>query len=50
VGIIVTTVLGLAIWVVLWSFGLKGLDAFFLPLAMVLIAFVVRLRSSAESA
>jgi predicted PurR-regulated permease PerM len=38
--IFVATVVGLAIWIVLWAFDVKALDGFLLTLAIVLGATV----------
>jgi hypothetical protein len=34
---------GLVFWVVAWAFGAKAIDAFMVPLALVLIAVTARL-------
>ena len=41
--VVVTSVLGLAIWIVLWSIGVKGIDAFLITLLLSLSAFVAHL-------
>ena len=41
-GLLLTAVAGLVVWIVLWSFAIKGLDAFLITIAMVLTAIVVR--------
>ena len=42
-GIILTLITGLVVWVVLWAIGAKALDAFLLTLTMLIIAAAVRL-------
>lgn len=37
-GIVVTTTAGLVVWIVLWGFGISGLDAIMVSIALVLIA------------
>ena len=37
-GILLTLIAGLVIWVVLWAIGAKGLDAALIPLLMLVIA------------
>jgi hypothetical protein len=44
-GIFVATVVGLAIWIVLWALDVKALDGFLLTLAIVLTATVVHMAS-----
>jgi hypothetical protein len=41
--VIVSSVFGLAIWIVLWAIGVKGIDAFMITLLLALSAFVVHL-------
>jgi hypothetical protein len=45
-GILLTFIAGLVVWIVLWAIGLKSFDAFLITLVMVLIAsaahFVLR--------
>jgi hypothetical protein len=41
-GLIVTTTVGLCIWIILWSLNVSGLDAIGLALVMVLVAIGVR--------
>ena len=42
-GLLVTTVVGLVIWVVLWGVGAKGFDAFMITLLLVVTAATARL-------
>jgi hypothetical protein len=42
-GILLTLIAGLVIWIVLWSIGVKSFDAFLIPLFMVLVAAGVRI-------
>jgi hypothetical protein len=37
-GLLLTLIAGLVIWVVLWATGTKSLDAFMIPLLLVVIA------------
>jgi hypothetical protein len=37
-GLLLTTIAGLAIWIVLWAIGVKSIDAFLVPVVMVLLA------------
>lgn len=40
-GLVFTTTAGLVVWVVLWSLGVSGFDAFFFPLVLVLSAVAI---------
>jgi hypothetical protein len=42
-GVLLTLIAGLVVWVVLWAIGAKGLDAFLITLTMLVIAAAVRL-------
>jgi hypothetical protein len=42
-GIYVSAVVGLVIWIVLWAFNVKAIDGFMLTLAIVLSATVAHL-------
>lgn len=44
-GLVVATTTGLIIWLVLWSVGAKAIDAFFVPLVIVLVTLVVRITA-----
>ena len=37
-GILLTTIAGLALWIVLWALGVKSFDAFLITILMVVIA------------
>jgi O-antigen ligase len=37
-GLLLTTIAGLVVWIVLWSIGVKSFDAFLITIAMILIA------------
>jgi hypothetical protein len=37
-GLLLTFIAGLVVWVVLWATGIKGFDAFMITIVMVLIA------------
>jgi hypothetical protein len=42
-GLFLTTCAGLVIWIVLWALGSKPLDAFLIPLLMIIIAGTLRI-------
>jgi hypothetical protein len=42
-GILLTLIAGLVIWVVLWAIGAKALDAALIPLLMLVIAVAVHM-------
>jgi len=42
VGLLLTTMAGLVVWIVLWAIGVKSFDAFLITLAMVLVAATAR--------
>ena len=42
-GVLLTLIAGLVIWVVLWAIGAKALDAFLLTLLMLIVAAAARL-------
>lgn len=44
-GLIATVTGGLVIWVVLWSLSSKGLDAFLLAIAIILVGAGMRILS-----
>ena len=44
-GVLLTFIAGLVIWIVLWSIGAKGFDAFLITITMVFIAAALRLLS-----
>jgi hypothetical protein len=41
-GLYLTTIAGLVVWVVLWAIGVKSFDAFLITMLMVLIAATAR--------
>jgi len=42
-GLLLTIIAGLVVWVVLWSLGAKGFDAFMITVVMVVVAAAVHL-------
>ena len=42
-GLLLTTITGLVLWIVLWSIGVNSFDAFMLTVLLILIAATVRL-------
>jgi hypothetical protein len=42
VGLLLTTIAGLALWIVLWAIGVKSFDAFLITLLMILVAATAR--------
>jgi hypothetical protein len=42
-GLLLTTIAGLAIWIVLWAVGAKSFDAFLITMVLVLLAATARL-------
>lgn len=42
-GLAIATTFGLAAWLVLWSLDMKAIDAFFVPLIVILLAVMVRM-------
>jgi hypothetical protein len=42
-GVILTTVAGLSIWIILWALGVKAFDGFMLAMVMVLVAATARI-------
>lgn len=44
-GLILTVTAGLVVWVVLWALGSKGLDAFMLAAAIVLVGASLKILS-----
>ena len=41
--VLVALVTGLVIWIVAWTFGVKAIDAFMLPIALTLAAATARI-------
>jgi hypothetical protein len=44
-GLILTATAGLIVWIVLWALGSKGLDAFLLSVAIILVGASLRILS-----
>jgi hypothetical protein len=42
-GLLLTLIAGLVIWIVLWALGAKAFDAFMITVVMVVVAGAVRL-------
>jgi hypothetical protein len=42
-GVLLTLIAGLVVWIVLWAIGAKALDAFLITLLMLVVAAAVRL-------
>lgn len=42
-GLVLATTFGLVVWIVLWSLGTKGFDAFMLTTVIVLVGATVRM-------
>jgi hypothetical protein len=42
-GVLLTLIAGLVVWVVLWAIGAKALDAFLITLVMLVVAAAVHL-------
>ena len=42
-GIFYTLIAGLVVWIVLWSIGVKGFDAFLVTIVMLLVATTMHL-------
>jgi hypothetical protein len=42
-GVVVATTVGLIIWLVLWSFGVKAFDAFMITVLISLVAATARM-------
>ena len=41
-GLLLTTIAGLVVWIVLWSIGVKSFDAFMITILMIVIAATAR--------
>ncbi len=41
-GLLLTTLAGLVVWIVLWALGVKSFDAFLITILMVLVAVTAR--------
>ena len=44
-GLLLTTIAGLVVWIVRWAIDVKSFDAFLITLAMVLVAATARIIS-----
>jgi hypothetical protein len=44
-GLVLTATAGLVVWIVLWSLGTKGFDAFMLAAAIILVGATLRMLS-----
>jgi hypothetical protein len=42
-GLLLTTIAGLVVWIVLWAIDVKSFDAFLITLAMIVVAATARL-------
>ena len=42
-GLVLTTIAGLVVWIVLWAINVKAFDAFLLTLGMIILAATVRM-------
>jgi hypothetical protein len=42
-GVLLTLIVGLALWIVLWAIGAKSFDAFLITMVMVLVASAAHL-------
>jgi Mn2+/Fe2+ NRAMP family transporter len=42
-GLLLTTIAGLIVWIVLWAIGVKSFDAFLITLGMVIVAATLRI-------
>ena len=42
-GLLLTTIAGLVVWIVLWSIGVKGFDSFMLAVVMITVAAALRI-------
>jgi hypothetical protein len=42
-GLLLTTIAGLVVWIVLWAIGVKGFDSFLLAVVMITIAAAARI-------
>jgi hypothetical protein len=44
-GLLLTTIAGLVVWIVLWAIDVKSFDAFLITLGMILVAATARIIS-----
>jgi hypothetical protein len=42
-GLLLTTIAGLIIWIVMWALGVKSFDAFLITLGMIIVAATLRI-------
>ena len=42
-GLLLTTIAGLVVWIVLWAIGIKSFDAFLITLGMIVLAATARM-------
>ena len=42
-GVLLTLIAGLVVWIVLWAIGVKSFDAFMITVLMVIVAGTVRM-------
>jgi Mn2+/Fe2+ NRAMP family transporter len=42
-GLLLTLIAGLVVWIVLWAIGVKGFDAFIVTIVMVLVAATIHI-------
>ena len=42
-GLLLTFIAGLVVWIVLWAIGVKGFDAFLITIVMVIVAAAMRI-------
>jgi hypothetical protein len=45
VGLVLTVTSGLIVWIVLWALGAKGVDAFLLATAIILVGATLKILS-----
>ena len=48
-GLLLTTIAGLVVWIVLWAIGVKSFDAFMITMLMVVIAATFRVFAPAPA-
>jgi hypothetical protein len=44
-GLVLTTVFGLIVWIVLWALGVKAIDAFLVTVVIVVVGATLRMIS-----
>jgi hypothetical protein len=45
-GLVLTTTFGLVVWIVLWAFGAKAIDAFLITVVVVVVGATVRMLTA----